>query len=260
MKPEIPVKVPFIPHEEISSPRPILCEPLSLLEFAALRLSPIYYGMGVPSGDGSAVIIVPGLLGTDFVLFELYAWLARIGYRPHFSNMGLVRDCPDLLARRLANTVRRAHKDTGRRVHVIGHSLGGVFARSAAVQMPEHIASVVTLGTPFRGLVVHGLVLAVANLLRRRLRVHRGNVPKQCATSRCTCTFARSLRQPWPNSVIQRAIYTRQDGVVDWRYCMSGRPDADIEVPGTHMGLVFNPTAYMRIAECLATGRRQVGV
>lgn len=247
-----PSKAPFLPHEEISSPLPILCEPLSLLEFAALRLSPVYYGMGVPAGDGSAVVIIPCLMGTDLVLFELYAWLARIGYRPYFSGMGVVNDCPNLLARRLAGTIRRAYRDSGRRVHLVGHSLGGVFARSAAVRMPDYIASVITLGTPFRGLVVHGMVLALANLLRRRLRTRCGYLPERCATSQCGCEFGRSLRLQWPKSVRQTAIYTRQDGAVDWRYCLTGKPKADVEVHGTHLGLIFNSTSYMRIAERLA--------
>ncbi len=245
-------KARFIPHEEIPSPRPILCEPLSILEYAALRLSPVYYGMGVPAGDGAAVVMIPCLLGTDFALVELYTWLARLGYRPYFSGMGVVNDCPDLLAQRLEATIRRAYAETGRRVHLIGHSLGGVFARSAAVRMPDRVASVITLGTPFRGLVVHGMVLALANFLRRRLRRRDGSLPEQCGTSRCSCAFGCSLQQAWPKSVAQTAIYTREDGIVDWCYCLTGRPGADLEVHGTHLGLIFNSTAYRHIAECLA--------
>ncbi len=250
-----PSKAPFLPHEEIPSPLPLLCEPLCLLEFAALRISPVYYGMGVPPGDGSAVIIIPGLLGADAVLFELYAWLARIGYRPYFSGMGIVNDCPDRLANRLAATIRRAQDETGDRVHLIGHSLGGVFARSAAARMPERIASVITLGTPFRGLVVHGLVLTLANILRERLRAIYEALPEHCATAKCTCAFGRSLRLPWPKSVRETAMYTRDDGAVDWRYCLTGKPESDVEVSGTHIGLIFNSTTYLRIAERLAEGR-----
>ncbi len=148
-----PPKARFLPHEEIPTPLPILSEPFSLLEFAALRLSPVYYGLGVSAGDGTAVVTIPGFLGMDLSLFELHAWLTRIGYRPYFSGMGLAADCPNVLAQNLATTVERAYQETGRRVHMIGHSLGGIFARSAAVRMPERIASVTTLGSPFRGVV-----------------------------------------------------------------------------------------------------------
>jgi pimeloyl-ACP methyl ester carboxylesterase len=257
MKPE--AKAPFLPHEEISAPLPIFCEPLSLLEFAALRLSPVYYGKGVPVGDGSPVVLIPGLLCMDLFLSELHTWLARIGYRPYFSGMDVVADCPNELAQRLAETIRQAYQDTGCRVHLIGHSLGGVFARSAAVQMAEHIASVITLGTPFRGLVMHGWVLALANLVRRNLRTQDGMLPENCATSQCACAFGRSLRRPWPKSVTQTAIYTREDGLVHWRYCLTGDPNADVEVHGTHVGLIFNSTAYMHIAQRLAISQARPG-
>ena len=250
-----PVKARFLPHEEISAPLPILCEPLSLLELAVLRLSPVYHGMGVPAGDGSAVVIIPGLLCMDLVLAELYAWLAHIGYRPYFAGMDTVSDCPDRLARRLAATITRAYSDTGCRVHLIGHSLGGVFARSAAVRMSDRVASVITLGTPFRGLVMHGFVLTLANVVRWKIRRQYGNLPEQCATSRCGCAFGRSLQRQWPKSVTQTAIYTREDGLVDWRYCLTGDPKADVEVHGTHIGLIFNSTTYMHIAERLAISR-----
>jgi len=252
VKSERPAKARFVPHEEIASPLPILCELLSLLEFAALRLSPVYYGRGIPAGDGSAVVIVPGLLCMDFHLAELHDWLARIGYRPYFSGMDVVADCPNQLARRLATTIGRAYADTGSRVHVIGHSLGGVFARSAAVRMADRIASVITLGTPFRGLVAHAFVLALANHVRRNIRTQDGKLPERCATSQCECAFGRSLRRQWPKSVTQTAIYTREDGLVHWRYCLTGDPRADVEVHGTHIGLIFNSTAYMHIAERLA--------
>jgi hypothetical protein len=88
------LKMCFIPHEEVSSALPIFCEPISLLELAVLRLSPVYYGLSVPAGDGSCVVIIPGLLGTDLVLLELHAWLSRLGYRPYFSGMGIAADCP----------------------------------------------------------------------------------------------------------------------------------------------------------------------
>jgi pimeloyl-ACP methyl ester carboxylesterase len=250
-------KTRFVPHQEIPAPVPILCEPCSLLELATLRLSPVYYGFGVPEGDGTAVVIVPGFLGIDLIAFELHAWLARMGYRPYFSGMGVAVECPNVLAQNLLSTIERAYVETGRRVHLVGHSLGGIFARSAAVRMPKRIASVTTLGSPFRGLVVHPFVLTLAKLVRHRIRRRYPNPPQWCATSQCSCAFARSLRRKWPRSVTQTAIYTREDGIVDWSYCRTGDPGVDIEVGGTHIGLLFNPTTYLRIAERLAAVRRR---
>ena len=242
----------FIPHEEIPSRLPILYEPFLLLEIAALHMSPVYYGLGVPAGDGAAVVIIPGLMGADVILSELYGWLTRVGYRAYFSGMGLAAECPDALARNLAATIDRAYEESGRRVHLVGHSLGGIFARSAAVRMPDRIASVTTLGSPFRGLVVHPLALTLGNLIRHRIRLRYPNLPQGCATSQCSCGFARSLRRKWPRSVAQTAIYTRSDGIVDWRYCRTGDPEVDVEVSGTHLGLILNSATYQCIAERLA--------
>jgi triacylglycerol lipase len=50
----------------------------------------------------------------------------------------------------------------------------------------------------------------------------------------------------------QTAIYTRHDGIVDWRYCMTRNSEVDFEVPGTHVGMAFNPLAYSIVAKRLA--------
>src|SRR4029453_15855327 len=80
---------------------PIWREPLFGLDWLALRASPVFYGLGVPRGDGSAVVLVPGFLGTDWYLLELYGWLGRLGYRPCLSRIGRNTERPETLSRRL---------------------------------------------------------------------------------------------------------------------------------------------------------------
>lgn len=242
----------FIPHDEVPCPAPIFSEPLCVLEFLSLRLSPAYNGWTIPPGDGSAVVVIPGLLGADLNLFELHGWLRRIGYRPYYSGMGFAASCPDRLSQHLDATIDRAYAETGRRVHLIGHSLGGIFARSAAVRKPRRIASVITLGSPFRGLVMHRLTLALSNAVRGWIQSTGSDVPLECASSRCHCSFGQSLSRAWPSSVRQTAVYTKCDGFVDWRYCLSGQPGTDVEVIGTHLGLPFNATVFRHIAVRLA--------
>ena len=246
-----------MPHGQVPCSSPILSELLCFLEIMALRLSPVYYGSNIPHGDGSAVVIIPGLLGIDLTLFELHAWLRRIGYRPYYSGLGFAADCPDRLSRQLDATIDRAYAETGRRVHVIGHSLGGIFARVAAVRKPGQIASVITLGSPFRGLVAHRLILALSDTARGWIRSIGPDLSRECATSRCGCAFGRSLGRRWPRSVRQTAVYTKCDGVVDWRYCLSGKPKIDVEVVGTHLGLPFNESVFSHIAGRLAASGRE---
>lgn len=223
-------------------------------EILLLHATPVYYGLGVPRGDGSGVIIIPGFLGTDLYLMELHAWLGRIGYRPYFSGIGINAECPNLLIQRHLNeTVELALAETGRKIHLIGHSLGGTIARSLAGQRPKDVASVITLAAPVRGPVTNRTILHAAEAVRLRiLQEHGKGVLPGCYTGQCTCNFINSLRRKVPDSMLETAIYTRHDGIVDWRYCMTRKPEVDVEVPGTHIGMAFNPAAYTVVAERLA--------
>lgn len=236
---------------------PLWTEALFGAEVLLLHATPVYYGFGVPRGDDSAVVIIPGFLGTDLYLTELHSWLARIGYRPYFSGIGINADCPNLLIQRHLNeTIERALAETGRKIHLLGHSLGGVIARSVAGQRPRNVASVITLAAPFRGTVMTRTVLHAAEAIRKQImKEHGPNVLPGCYTGHCTCNFVDSLRRAVPDSMLQTAIYTRYDGIVDWRYCMTKDPEIDFEVPGTHVGMAFNPLAYSIVAQRLAAAQ-----
>lgn len=237
----------------------ILGEVLCGAELVLLHAAPLYYGLGIPHGDGSAVVLIPAFLCPDAYLIPLHQWLARIGYKPFFSGIGFNTQCPNLLIRHQLNrTIEKALSKSGRKLHLVGHSLGGIIARAIAAQRPADIASVVTLGAPFRGTVAHRSILRAAQIVRQRILAKHGNdVLPDCYTGHCTCDFLDSLQHSMPASVTETAIYSEGDGVVDWRYCKTDRPEADFRVSGTHLGLVFNPAAYSVIAERLAQIRRR---
>jgi len=224
-------------------------ELLAGADWLALRTSAVYYGFGVPRGDGAPVILVPGFMASDRRLMELYYWLIRIGYRPRYSGFGPDPECPDVLVQRLLRIIDRTHRNTGRRVRLIGHSLGGTIARSAAIQQPDRIAQVITLGSPIRHARVHRKVLTAAETASGGIR----GAQRECYTGACTCDFVRSLERPVPDAVAHAAIYSKRDGVVDWRSCIDRDHGVNIEVRSTHSGLPFNPDVYREIARLLAT-------
>ncbi|HKF55486.1 MAG TPA: alpha/beta fold hydrolase [Blastocatellia bacterium] len=232
--------------------RPVWLEGFVGLDWLALHASPVYYGLGVPKGDGSAVVVIPGFLGTDAYLRDLRSWLGRLGYTAFLSGIGRNAECLELLVTRLIHTIQQARTETGRPVHLIGHSLGGILARSAAALRPDLVASVITLGSPFRGIRSHPMVLQAAELVRARIIRETAVDRPDCYTGYCTCGAIASLEWPFPDSIPQTAVYTKQDGIVDWRFCINDDPETDCEVIGTHVGLVFNAYVYELIAARLA--------
>lgn len=243
-----------IPGDLAEAKIPIWKEALFGAELLLLHASPVYYGLGIPRGDGSGVLVVPGFLGGDVYLTQLHSWLSRIGYRPYVSGINLNAECPNLLIQNsISSHLERALSETGRKIHIIGHSLGGVIARSIASQRPDDVASVITIASPFRGTVVHRSVLLAAEAVRRRILEQQGDaVLPNCYTGHCTCEFLNHLRRKLPKSVAETAIFTRSDGVVDWRYCLTGKSSVDVEVSGTHIGLAFNSSVYTILANRLS--------
>src|ERR1019366_4040816 len=110
-------------------------------EVLLLHCSPIYYGLGIPHGDGSGVVLVAGFLGTDTDLKQLHSWLGRIGYHAYFSGICLNLEYPNLLIEhRLNENIAKARPATERNIRLIGHSLGVFKSRSVPSQRPAYTA------------------------------------------------------------------------------------------------------------------------
>ncbi len=252
------VEDPFheVPYSEDPSLQPVATpiwrETLFGLDWLALRASPIYYGCGVERGNGQPVVVVPGFLATDTSLVELYGWLARIGYKPYFSNIGRNADCPDHIARALLATVQQAYRDTGQRVALIGHSLGGMLSRSVALDFPEYVSTVISMGSPFRDAVrAHPSLIAATDALRRT-RGANSNIKPSCFSGHCTCQFVKNMLAPEKYRVAHYAIYSKYDGVVDWTSCIEEDAALNSEVNCTHIGMAFHPGVYRVLAERLS--------
>ncbi|MBI2594454.1 alpha/beta fold hydrolase, partial [Candidatus Curtissbacteria bacterium] len=191
-------------------------------------------------------------------LNDLYSWLLRTGYAPYFANFGRNSDCPEILTKKLLLKIDEVYENTGRRVVLIGHSLGGTIAIAAAKRAPRKVFKIITLGSPIHNAAVNFLVFGLASLIGSIIRT-RGDRPENCYTDRCNCLFVRSLPTPPPKSVEANAIYTREDRVVRWRCTVwNNNEGRNLAVNGTHVGLAFNPEVYRAIANILSeTGSEQ---
>jgi triacylglycerol lipase len=225
------------------------------LECARLFVDPVHGGIGIPHGDGSPVMLIPGFLAGDRSLAVMAQWLRRIGYRPRRSGINLNVDCSDRATDRLTKRLSAIHRQTGCRVALIGHSRGGHFAKALATRSPDRVSQVISLGsgldTPFDiSIPTKAAVAGVrAVLARSEGRPSRGN----CLTDTCGCAFTRDYSAPFPRDIPLTSIYSRGDGVVWWEACVV--PYArNVEVRGSHVGLAFNRHAYRVIARTLAAG------
>ncbi len=236
-----------------AAPPPLWREALFGLDWMSLRASGVYWGLGVPHGQGEPVVVVPGFLATDASLVELFWWLSRLGYRPRFSNIGRNADCPDVAASRLLETIQEVHRETGQRVRLIGHSLGGLLSRSIALGFPEHVALVISMGSPFREAgTAHPALVAATEALRGPAGRHVArNLKPSCFSTHCECTFARSMAAPGGYGVAHYAIYSKNDGVVKWEDCAEEDPSLNDEVGCTHLGMAFHPGVYRALARRL---------
>jgi pimeloyl-ACP methyl ester carboxylesterase len=113
-----------------------------------LVTDPVFFGSGVPPGDGHPVIVVPGWLANDNYLQPLRGWLARMGYTPYMSGLKRNTGRVQVLAQQVATRVGHIARTDSRPCTIIGHSLGGVIARAVARLCPELVGQVIAMGSP----------------------------------------------------------------------------------------------------------------
>jgi pimeloyl-ACP methyl ester carboxylesterase len=217
----------------------LLAEVRGVFEFnASLLLSPLL--MRAPRGDGHPVLTLPGFLASDLSLAPMRRYLRELGYDTYAWKMGRNTGGVSRMRASLRDRLAEIHAATGRKVSLVGWSLGGVYARDLALQAPDMVRCVVTLGSPFANDVR-------ATNATRLYKALSGEAVEH--NSELRTAIAGDL--PVPAS----SIYSRTDGIVNWRTCIS-RPSEtaeNIEVHlASHVGLGVNAAALWALADRLA--------
>src|ERR1700752_431710 len=99
---------------------------------------------------GRAVLHILGFLSGDYSLIPLADRLEGLGYRIFFSGIWYNVDCPVHALPRLEKVLREANYRTHAKVALIGHSLGGIYARDLACRFPHLVERAILLGSPVK--------------------------------------------------------------------------------------------------------------
>src|SRR6201985_1960862 len=198
-----------------------------------------------PRGDGHPVLVLPGLIASDVSTRPLRAFLRNRGYFVRGwgqgRNLGLRRGVQS----GLTGLLEEMNDTSGRKVSLVGWSLGGLYARQLAKMMPERVRSVITLGSPFAGSPRSTNAWRVYEMASGR----RSDEEDE--------RFGGSLSEPPP--VPTTAIFSRTDGICAWQGCMekSSAQTESIEVESSHCGMGHHPAVVYAVADRLAQAEGQ---
>jgi pimeloyl-ACP methyl ester carboxylesterase len=215
-----------------------LTEGRSLLElnsFYALRL----LMKRLPKGDGHPVIALPGFVASDRSTQPMRRLLSDLGYSTYGWGLGRNLKFNDQREDEMRKLLKTVHEREGKKVTLIGWSLGGVFAREIAKHNPDAVRSVITLGSPISG--------DMDQTNARRLYEYMNGAPSKEMKQRLSTL---SVAPPVPTT----SVYSKTDGIVAWRGSIQapGGQTENIRVPASHTGLGVNPLVMYVLADRLA--------
>ncbi|MEM6320891.1 MAG: alpha/beta hydrolase [Bacteroidota bacterium] len=205
--------------------------------FQPLRLLASYPKLRkAPKGNGERIILFPGWLSHDTVMYPIKKYLQQLGYAPEYWGLGINKGQVEIDRNRMIAKLEK--EDSDEKVILMGWSLGGLIAREVAREMPDKIEKVITYGTP----VVGGPKYTIGEKVYSKELVEEihATIQEFDATN--------------PIQVPIRAIFTKNDSIVNWSACID-RTSKDVqhfEVDSTHFSLGVDPKVWEIIANILA--------
>ncbi len=192
-----------------------------------------------PRGDGHGVVVLPGLMATDTSTGPLRAFLRGLGYLPRGWKLGRNLGPTQRAIDGMRRIIRELADSTGSPVSLVGWSLGGIYARELAREDPTLVRRVITLGSPFA--LTNPAQSRAEPAYQRAAHRHSVRIP----------TRAQIIR---PIPVPSTAVFSRRDGIVQWRSCIEPQSSSheNIEVRCAHLGFGVDPATLWAVADRLA--------
>jgi pimeloyl-ACP methyl ester carboxylesterase len=216
--------------------------PRALAEFGSIPwVSPIL--MQAPKGDGHPVMLLPGFMAGDMSMKPLKRYLDKLGYNSFHWELGrnLGPRAIGTNGEKLIARLEEIHKETGKKVSLVGWSLGGTLARQLSRRRPDLVRQVISLGSPITGSPKSTNAWRAYQVLTGQ-KVDDPSVQEQLSESHQV--------PPVPST----AIFSKHDGIVAWQNSREPRSKHtdNIEVRGSHCGLGVNPAVLWAVADRLA--------
>ena len=193
-----------------------------------------------PKGDGHPVLVLPGLVASDSSTRPLRSFLKSRGYAVSGWRQGRNLGLRHGVQNAMVDLVQELNDTNGRKVSLVGWSLGGLYARQLAKMMPDRVRSVITLGSPF----------ASGPKATNAWRVYEMASGRRADEEDARFGGSLSGTPPVPTT----AIFSRTDGVCAWQGCMekTTATSESIEVESSHCGMAHHPAAVYAVADRLS--------
>lgn len=217
-----------------------LTEGRAMGEFAAFYAALPAMRM-LPRGDGHSVMFLPGFMASNRSTIPMRRLFTELNYDAHGWESGRNVRVNEATVMKMENQLTRLFKSSGRKVSLIGWSLGGVLARELAKLHPEKVRLVASLGSPLSNDRGHSSAKRLFELLN-------GNEPKVIQKGKFD---ELHIAPPVPTT----SILTKTDGVVHWRASVQeegDHPSENIVVHASHLGLGVNPSVMLALADRLS--------
>ena len=215
------------------------------------------YALRCPEHALEPVVLVPGFMAGDGTLGLMSRHLRGLGYRTYRSMMHANVGCTAAVSESLERRIESIATRRGRKVTVLGHSLGGLIARGLAARRPDLVEGLITLGSPVLAPgAAHPLLLLDLKLLTRLQRAGLGRLMgEDCTSGECARTSWEQSQVRLPRDVAFTSVFSRRDGIVDWRSCLDPQATT-VEVTTSHLGMAFDPTVLDIVSATLAANRQ----
>ena len=193
-----------------------------------------------PHGDGHPVLVLPGLVASDVSTRPLRTFLKTRGYAVSGWRQGRNLGLRPGVQHAMVDLVQELTDTHGRKISLVGWSLGGLYARQLAKMMPDRVRGVITLGSPF----------ASNPKATNAWRVYEMASGRRADEEDARFGGTLAGAPPVPTT----AIFSRTDGICAWQGCreQSSHMAESIEVESSPCGMGHHPAAVYAVAERLA--------